>query len=203
MAATTISRATITDDSGNGTSGTILNAAWVGTAIYDKIDSIFNNAGLTTWEANVAGVVGVRAANTNTGTSGFAELGAANSSGTLLRLRHFGTGFTTSGANVQDGSTVEGTGAGGLSLFASNAAGVLRFWTNGVQRGSFTVNGHFIVPELAANPAVGDMTANAAVCYYNTNNKLVFAYNNAGTVTYLSIPLNGSSTTWTHSTTAP
>ena len=104
MAATTISRATITDDSGNGTSGTILNAAWVGTAIYDKIDSIFNNAGLTTWEANVAGVVGVRAANTNTGTSGFAELGAANSSGTLLRMRHFGTGFTTSGANVQSRS---------------------------------------------------------------------------------------------------
>ena len=203
MAATTISRATITDDSGNGTSGTILNAAWVGTAIYDKIDSIFNNAGLTTWEANVAGVVGVRAANTNTGTSGFAELGAANSSGTLLRMRHFGTGFTTSGANVQDGSTVEGTGPGGLSLFASNAAGVLRFWTNGVQRGSFTANGHFIVPELAANPAVGDMTANAAMSVYTTNNKFVIAYNNGGTVTYLSVPLNGSSTTWTHSTAAP
>ena len=45
------------------------------------------------------------------------------------------------------------------------------------------------------------MTANAAMSVYTTNNKFVIAYNNGGTVTYLSVPLNGSSTTWTHSTT--
>lgn len=41
MAATTISRATVTDDSGAGTDGTIFNAAWVAAAIYDKIDNLF------------------------------------------------------------------------------------------------------------------------------------------------------------------
>jgi hypothetical protein len=38
---------------------------------------------------------------------------------------------------------------------------------------------------------------------YRKNNKLVFAYNNAGTLTYLAIPLDGTTTTFTHSTTAP
>ncbi len=42
MAATTITRATITDDSGSGTDGTIINSSWVGTAIYDKVDALFN-----------------------------------------------------------------------------------------------------------------------------------------------------------------
>lgn len=41
MAATTITRATITDDSGAGTDGTIINSAWVGSALYDKIDALF------------------------------------------------------------------------------------------------------------------------------------------------------------------
>jgi hypothetical protein len=41
MAATTISRATITDDDGSGTTGTILNSAWVNSAIYDRIDALF------------------------------------------------------------------------------------------------------------------------------------------------------------------
>lgn len=38
---------------------------------------------------------------------------------------------------------------------------------------------------------------------YNKNNKLVFAFNNAGTMTYVSIALDGAATTWTQSTTAP
>jgi len=32
---------------------------------------------------------------------------------------------------------------------------------------------------------------------------LVIAYNNSGTVTFITIPLDGSTTTWTHSTGAP
>ena len=41
MAATTITRATITDDDGSGTTGTIYNSAFYGTAIYDKVDALF------------------------------------------------------------------------------------------------------------------------------------------------------------------
>lgn len=35
------------------------------------------------------------------------------------------------------------------------------------------------------------------------NGKYVIAYDNAGTITYLSIPLDGVTTTWTHSTVVP
>jgi hypothetical protein len=41
MAATTIARDSFTDDDGSGTTGTIINAAWVGSAIYDNIDALF------------------------------------------------------------------------------------------------------------------------------------------------------------------
>lgn len=44
MAATTISRASVgTDDDGSGATGTAINAAWVGTAIYDAIDALFSS----------------------------------------------------------------------------------------------------------------------------------------------------------------
>jgi hypothetical protein len=44
MAATTISRASVgTDDDGSGTTGTAINAAWVGTAIYDGVDALFTS----------------------------------------------------------------------------------------------------------------------------------------------------------------
>lgn len=53
--ATTISRASLNDDTGDGESGDVWNAALVGTAIYDKIDAliatdpiIFNSIVLTT-----------------------------------------------------------------------------------------------------------------------------------------------------------
>lgn len=42
----------------------------------------------------------------------------------------------------------------------------------------------------------------ALACYMKSG-KFVVAYNNAGTINYLSIPLDGSTTTWTNSSTAP
>lgn len=62
--------------------------------------------------------------------------------------------------------------------------------------------------ETSTNPSASDLTIAGSntkdvVSAYMTNDKLVFAYNNGGTVTYLSIPLDGSTTTWTHSTSAP
>jgi hypothetical protein len=40
MAATTISRASLTDDDGTGTLGDIINAALIASALYDKIDAL-------------------------------------------------------------------------------------------------------------------------------------------------------------------
>jgi hypothetical protein len=82
----------------------------------------------------------------------------------------------------------------------------LGFVTGGTER--FRLNGaHLVLHEAAADPSAATLTSGAnakdRLGLYMKNDKLVFAYNNAGTVTYLSIPLNGSSTTWTHSTAAP
>lgn len=63
--------------------------------------------------------------------------------------------------------------------------------------------GWILQDEQDSNPTTTELDANDSIAIYNKANKLVFAYNNAGTITYLSIPLDGSTTTWTHSTTAP
>ena len=70
-------------------------------------------------------------------------------------------------------------------------------------RAIFEESGHFILPELATDPTTTHLAADAAVSIYNKNDKFVIAYNNGGTITYISIPLDGATTTWTHNTTAP
>lgn len=57
--------------------------------------------------------------------------------------------------------------------------------------------------EAVANPAVADLTTLGAFALYMKSDKLVIAYNNAGTMTYISIPMDGATTAWTHSTVAP
>jgi hypothetical protein len=60
-----------------------------------------------------------------------------------------------------------------------------------------------ILTETTANPGTSDLTADGAVAMYNKADKLVFAYNNGGTMTYITLDLDGSDTSWSHSTSAP
>jgi hypothetical protein len=57
--------------------------------------------------------------------------------------------------------------------------------------------------EADANPTSTQLDQDDSISIYNKADKLVFAYNNGGTITYLTIPLDGSTTTWTQTTTAP
>lgn len=61
--------------------------------------------------------------------------------------------------------------------------------------------------EQGSDPSASALTSGAnakdRAAVYMKSDKFVIAYNNAGTVTYISIPLDGSTTTWTHSTSAP
>lgn len=61
----------------------------------------------------------------------------------------------------------------------------------------------FIQNESDTDPTTSELDADDSVAIYNKNDKFVIAYNNGGTITYLSIALDGSTTTWTHSTSAP
>lgn len=57
--------------------------------------------------------------------------------------------------------------------------------------------------ESDTDPTTTELDSLDSTAIYNKSDKFVIAYNNAGTITYISIPLDGTTTTWTHSTTAP
>lgn len=63
--------------------------------------------------------------------------------------------------------------------------------------------GHLRLTEISTDPGTGDLSSLAAVGLYTKNDKFVIAYNNGGTITYITIPLDGSTATWTHNTTTP
>lgn len=136
-----------------------------------------------------------------------ATCGMYNTAGDL-RFTRAGTDMISLEAGQVRIAVNGSAGTPALSSFASGASGFFFSSTsvcvasNSAESARFK-DKFFIQPESSANPAIGDLTANAAVAMYNKADKLVFAYNNAGTVTYLTIPLDGSSTAWTHSTVAP
>ena len=66
-----------------------------------------------------------------------------------------------------------------------------------------TVGGWQIMDEADSNPTTTQLDANDSLAFYNKADTLVFAYNNAGTITYVKLALDGSATTWVHNTTAP
>lgn len=99
-----------------------------------------------------------------------------------------------------------GSNPGLVGLGTANAT-PLAIKTNDIERWRFITAGHAITSELAADPTAADLTSGAnakdRLAFYMKNDKLVFAYNNAGTVTYLTIPLDAATTSWTQSTVAP
>lgn len=64
-------------------------------------------------------------------------------------------------------------------------------------------SGWILQDEQDSNPTTTELDANDAIAIYSKANTLTFAYNNGGTMTYLKIALDGSSTTWVHNTTGP
>lgn len=66
---------------------------------------------------------------------------------------------------------------------------------------------HLIGVETATDPTAAQLTSGSnakdRLGFYMKNDKIVFAYNNGGTVTYVTLALDGSATTWVHNTTAP
>ena len=73
--------------------------------------------------------------------------------------------------------------------------------------GLVTLNGWSFATQATVNPIAADLAAVSATagrfCIYMKNQKLVIAYNLAGTVNYLRIALDGSATSWGHNSTPP
>lgn len=200
MAATTITRATITDDSGNGTSGTILNAAWVGTALYDKIDALFAGVTLQQEASDAAGSVTLRSKNSN--STGFAShILGTNEGDNSGALQAFGSSYSTSTSAAASSVRLVSFVSGGLGLVTSG--GPHRWWIGTANPMTLASTGHLVLAEQTTNPTTSELAADAAVSVYTKADKLVFAYNNGGTMTYITLDLDGSDTTWSHNTSAP
>lgn len=69
--------------------------------------------------------------------------------------------------------------------------------------GQATIEGWQIATEATANPAVANLATLSQFAIYMKANKFVIAYNNGGTMTYITLDMDGSDTTWTHGTSAP
>src|SRR5690606_855582 len=85
----------------------------------------------------------------------------------------------------------------------SPTAPVLRLTNNGTFGYVFWADYWQVQKEATADPTSSQLSAGDHFAIYRKNDKLVIAYNNGGTITYLTIPLDGSTTTFTQSTTAP
>lgn len=224
MAASTITRTgvTLTNDTGTAAEpngdGTLLNAAWCSTFL-DRIDALFSSAltigglfgaegfGTHSFSAGGTGTQALLVRNTTAGNTNQAMLQVGNdASASLTALVSYSSTWTTAGLYVANGSLLQGAGAGGLSIAAT--VGALRFYSGGTtERARLTSNGHFIIQGVSTNPTTDDLAASGAVAQavavYVMADQLVFAYNNSGTMTYIALTLDGSDTTWSHSTSAP
>ena len=79
-------------------------------------------------------------------------------------------------------------------------------WSDITQKpdGFVDEDSHMIVDQAAGNPTTAKLETSDQQCaIYTTSSKFVIAYNNGGTITYITLPFDGSTRTWTHSTTAP
>lgn len=126
--------------------------------------------------SSAAGILELRSANTNPQYVTFSESGSGDR-GAL--------GFPAGSGNLVYNQ-------GGTDL------------SSGTRRWLLTSDGRMTLSTAATtNPGPSEVASLAAVSMYVKNSKLVFAYNNSGTITYITIPLDGSTSTFTHSTTAP
>lgn len=87
-------------------------------------------AASTTYTGAVNGQVGIAITNSTSGTGAYAseQITAGTTVATVLSHSQ---GFTTSGINIAASVLITGNGAGGVTLGAQDAAGVIRFVTGG------------------------------------------------------------------------
>jgi len=98
--------------------------------------------------SSIAGVQNVIINNTDAGTGSYIELGLRNgaTNADALLVRVLGTGFTTSGANFQDGATLlTGTNLGGGLSIGTQASANLRIYTNNTLRWTLDNSGNTII----------------------------------------------------------
>jgi hypothetical protein len=190
--ASAITRTSMTDDDGTGTTGTVFNNAWK-TSVYDQIDQMFAGSGsyatftfggslavastlavsgfgTHTFSAGGTGNQALLVTNTSSGTT-MAALVRATAGTSTGQLVAYSQGYTTGTYDVQAGAAVVAAGAGGLSLAATDAVGEVRFYTGGsAMRTKIDFNGDY-VPATDNTQKVGvALKAFTQMCSYAFTN---------------------------------
>lgn len=124
------------------------------------------------------------------GYDSYVGVGGAEAFGTPLARLHV----------KADGASVVGFR---VDSSASPTAPIARLTNNGTVGYEFWGGYWQVQKEAATDPTATQLTDGDHFSIYRKNDKFVIAYNNGGTITYLTIPLDGSTNTWTQSTTAP
>lgn len=218
MAASTITRATWSD----GAAGTVLNNARLQTDIYAAIDEMFAGAspyatftfggkvaaeglGTHTFSAGGTGDNTIAIRNTTAGATNRATLNLGNDgSATAGQLSVLSSTYTSATIYTADGVTLAASRAGGLALAATHASGIVQIFSGGTtERARWLTGGHYRFTEISTDPTTGELPTMGALAMYMKNDKLVFAYNNGGTLTFAKLPLGGGAATFTHDTTVP
>lgn len=176
-----------------------------GTTEYGRFDGSGN------WGIGTGGTVSARlhslASTSNTNAVADAVRFSINSTGTAA------SGFGGRIAFGAETSTTNDTQTGALEFGWKDATHASRTAFLDVRdvynAGSLATLARFTEGRMSlmragdVNPGTSELTSLGAASIYVKGSKFVIAYNNAGTITYITIPLDGSTATWTHSTTAP
>lgn len=191
-----------------GTVGTVSIALVGGTATVTHTAHGFSSSDIVLisgcYPAEFNGVYSITVTGTDTYTYVMQSIG--NQSATGLPRANLCTATTKLGVRkvFSHRSTLKDTFTHTGDLVERNGAGDWEAVSINAFRG--LINGIMFLPE-AKNPRAENLTAGSNVldrgAVFFKNNKFVICYNNGGTLTYVSIPLDGSTATWTHSTTQP
>lgn len=177
MAASTITRDTWTNDTGTAANpngdGTLLANTVLQNHIYARVDQMFAGAGAYT-TFTLGGIFSVEGfgshllssggtganqltvRNTTAGTGNFAAVNIGNnSSATLAIIASFSSTFSSAAYNFASGTTFVTSGSGGLSVVASDAAGMIRFYTgSAVERMRLAASGGLSIGDTT-DPGAG------------------------------------------------
>ena len=131
--------------------GTIATGVWNAGAVTSSGILTVNGFGDHLFTAGGAVANSVQVVNTTSGATSRAEFRAtAGTAVGVLAIRS--QGFTPSGLSLASGFELIGSGAGGLVLQASDAAGTIRIASGGsTQRALYDISGNYVLGATAAN----------------------------------------------------
>lgn len=114
------------------------------------------------------------------------------------------SGSASSGMWLQSGGLRFGQGSNLIMVMEPTVTQIYGSGRNIVEWKPASAGGGWqIMDEADSNPTTTEIDASDSFAMYTKANLLVFAYNLGGTMNYLTIPLDGSSTAWTNGTGAP